>query len=54
MGGGPGGASFSGFAGVGGAPGFPDEIDYGAYSPGVGAGGSSWIDRQDDYDMESE
>ncbi|GAA5883758.1 hypothetical protein JCM3774_000581 [Rhodotorula dairenensis] len=47
------GASFSGFAGMG-APGFPDDIDYGAYSPGVAAGGSSWIDRQDDDDMESD
>ncbi|GAA5984473.1 hypothetical protein JCM10908_003364 [Rhodotorula pacifica] len=50
--GGPVGAAFQSFAG--GAPGFPDEIDYGSYSPSAHAGGSSWIDRQDDYDMESD
>jgi hypothetical protein len=40
---------------MGGAlPGFPDDIDYGSYSPHAGGDGSSWIDRQDDYDMDSE
>lgn len=40
--------------GGGGVPGFADDIDYGSYSPGAGGGGSSWMDRQDDYDMDSE
>ena len=40
---------------MGGAlPGFPDDIDYGSYSPHAGGDFSSWMDRQDDYDMDSE
>ncbi|KWU41024.1 hypothetical protein RHOSPDRAFT_37441 [Rhodotorula sp. JG-1b] len=56
VGGGAGAAAGSaGFPGMGGAlPGFPDDIDYGSYSPHAGGDFSSWMDRQDDYDMDSE